>query len=137
MNARAAYYAKKQIKFSQFLNEGRSFGPHGQGLVIADSIKNYNDCLSRELTELTVKANLEVRKTGFKPYVAPALSSGALSIIYTLEGKYHYSSNYIGGVYMGALNRNLLSGLEIEKINMPVELFERLKVTYDYLERFN
>lgn len=134
MNARAAYYAKKHERFSSYLTEGRAFGPHGKGLVIANSIDNYDDELSRELTDLTVKANLEVRKTGFKPFVAPALSSGAISIIHTLEGKWHYSSNFIGGVYMGAKNRNTPSGLEIEKIKMPEPLFERLKETYEYLK---
>jgi hypothetical protein len=39
MNARAAYYAKRDPRFKQFLTEGRSFGPHGQDLVIADSIE--------------------------------------------------------------------------------------------------
>lgn len=133
MNARAAYYAKKHREFSQFLTEGRAFGPHGNDLVIADSINSYNNDLSVKLTELAVKANIEVRKTGFKPFVAPALSSGAISIICTLEGKWHYSSNYIGGVYMGAKNRNIPAGLEIEKIAMPEQLFERLKKTYERL----
>lgn len=137
MNARAAYYAKKDARFSEFLTQGRSFGPHGNDLVIANSIENYDNLLSKELTKLTVEANLEVRKTGFKPYIAPALSSGTISIISTLEGKWHYSSNYLGGVFMGAKNRNLPSGLEIEKIHMPEELFERLEVTYNKLKEFN
>lgn len=133
MNARAAYYAKKYSKYSSYLTEGRAYGPHGDGLIIANSIENYDDKLSRELTKFAVEANLEVRKTGFKPYVAPALSSGAISIISTLEGKWHYSSNYLGGAFMGANNRNLDSGLEIEKIRMPEELFERIKETYEDL----
>jgi malate/lactate dehydrogenase len=137
MNARAAYYAKKYSKYHSYLTEGRAFGPHGNDLVIANSITNYDDELSKELTKLAVEANLEVRKTGFKPYVAPALSSGAISIIYTLEGKWHYSSNYLGGVYMGAKNRNIPSGLEIEKIIMPNELFERIKQTYNNLNQFS
>lgn len=62
-------------RFSQFLTEGRSFGPHGQDLVIADSIENYNDELSKELTQLTVTANLHMRAIGFKPFIAPAYSS--------------------------------------------------------------
>lgn len=135
MNARAMYYAKSDEKFSSYFKEGRAFGPHGNDLVIANSIINYNDKLSKELTKLAVEANLEVRKTGFKPYIAPALSSGAISIICTLEGKYHYSSNYLGGVFMGAKNRNLPSGLEIEKIKMPEELFVRIKYTYEELLR--
>ncbi|WP_326909971.1 lactate dehydrogenase [Sedimentibacter sp. MB31-C6] len=131
MNARAAYYARSNNKYSQYLLEGRAYGPHGNELVIADSITNYNDIISKELTKLTVEANLKVRKTGFKPFVAPALSSGAISIISTLEGKWHYSSNYIGGVYMGSKNRNLPIGLEIEKINMPEELYNRIEKTYN------
>jgi len=134
MNARASYYAKKYDKFTQFLTEGRAFGPHGNDLIIADSIKNYNNELSLELTKLAVEANLEVRKTGFKPYIAPALSSGAISIIHTLSGKWHYSSNFIGGVYMGAKNRNTPAGVEIEKIDMPKILFDRINKTYKALQ---
>ena len=37
MNARAAYYAKKERRFADFLTDGRSFGPHGEDLVIANS----------------------------------------------------------------------------------------------------
>lgn len=134
MNARAAYYAKKYDKFSSYLTEGRAFGPHGNDLVIANSIENYDENLSKELTKLAVEANLQVRNTGFKPYIAPALSSGAISLILTLEGKWHYSSNFIGGVFMGAKNRNLPAGLEIEKIKMPEELFKRLKESYNKLK---
>lgn len=137
MNARAAYYAKKLPEYSSFLTEGRAYGPHGNDLVIANSVMNYDDTLSRELTKLAVEANLEVRKTGFKPYIAPALSSGAISIIYTLEGKWHYSSNYLGGVFMGSKNRNLASGLEIEKVDMPKELFYRIEHTYNSLKKLS
>jgi malate/lactate dehydrogenase len=137
MNARAAYYSKKHEKYSSYLTEGRAYGPHGNDLVIANSIINYDDALSKELTKLAVEANLEVRKTGFKPYVAPALSSGAISIIGTLEGTWHYSSNYLGGVFMGAKNRNLPSGLEIEKINMPEALFKRIHNTYNNLKELS
>lgn len=135
MNARAMYYAKKHHEYFSYLKEGRAFGPHGNDLVIANSIENYDDKLSKELTKLAVEANLEVRKTGFKPYIAPALSSGAISIILTLEGKFHYSSNFLGGVFMGTKNRNLPSGLEIEKIHMPDELFIRIRHTYDELSK--
>lgn len=34
MNARAAYYAKKDARFASFLTEGAAFGPHGSDLVI-------------------------------------------------------------------------------------------------------
>ena len=67
MNARAAYYAKRDPRFSRFLTEGRSFGPHGQDLVVADSIEHYDDALSRELTELTVTANLKCGRSAISP----------------------------------------------------------------------
>ena len=66
MNARAAYYAKRDEKLSSFLAEGRSFGPHGKGLWIANSIDCYDEEISRELTQKTVTANLWMRELGFK-----------------------------------------------------------------------
>ncbi|EOD01833.1 lactate dehydrogenase [Caldisalinibacter kiritimatiensis] len=134
MNARAAYYAKKSPKTNHYIKEGRAFGPHGEGLVIADSIENYNEELSLYLTEKARTANLEVRKTGFKPYIAPALSSGTLSIINTIKGKWHYSATYMGGVYIGANNRLLSSGTEVERLNLPTSLFNRIKSSYKKLE---
>ncbi len=126
MNARAAYYAKKDERFSKFLTEGRSFGPHGDGLVIADSIENYDDDLSKELTHLVVTANVKMRGMGFKPYVAPAFSSGAISILQTLRGEWHCSSVYLGGIYMGVKNRYTEYGLETEVLPLPETLYERI-----------
>lgn len=133
MHARAAYYAGLDRKTAHYIKEGRAFGPHGEGLIIADSIENYNSSLSIELTEKTKTANLEVRKLGFKPYIAPALSSGALSILATIKGQWHYSATFLGGVYFGARNRLLDSGTELERLPMPEELFLRIKNTYESL----
>ena len=105
MNARAAYYAKRDSRFVEFLTDGRSFGPHGEDLVIANSVSHYDDALSRELTNLAAHANLQMRRMGFKPFVAPALSSGALSLLLCLRGQWHCSSAYLGGVFMGGRNR--------------------------------
>ena len=75
MNARAAYYAKRDPRFKQFLTEGRSFGPHGQDLVIADSIENYNDELSKELTNSTVTVmGVRVKSTLVSGNVKPTAS---------------------------------------------------------------
>ncbi|KXZ40240.1 Malate/lactate dehydrogenase [Alkalithermobacter thermoalcaliphilus JW-YL-7 = DSM 7308] len=134
MNARALYYSKKSFSTIHYAKEGRAFGPHGNGLVIADSIYNYDDALSKYLTEKALNANIDVRKTGFKPYVAPALSSGALSIISTIKGKWHYSSTYMGGVFMGSKNRLNPSGIELEVLNLPDELMNRIKESYDNLK---
>lgn len=133
MNARAAYYAKRDERFKQFLTEGRSFGPHGQDLVIADSIENYNDELSKELTELTVTANLKMRAIGYKPFVAPAFSSGAISILLALRGKWHCGSVFLGGVYMGVKNRYTEHGLETECLPLPEALYERIQHAADNL----
>lgn len=133
MNARAAYYARKDSRFASFLTEGRSFGPHGEDLVIANSIDRYDDRLSRLLTERTVHANLQMREMGFKPYVAPALSSGALSLLLCLRGQWHCSSTYLDGVFMGARNRVLPTGTELERLPLPRQLQDRLQTTMDRL----
>lgn len=133
MNARAVYYSKQNPKTIHYANEGRAFGPHGRHLIIADSIQNYNETLSIYLTQKTVNANLDIRETGFKPYIAPALSSGALSIIATISGQWHYSSTYMGGVFMGSNNRLTKSGTEIEMLDLPDLLVNRIKSTYEKL----
>ena len=133
MNARAAYYARKDSRFASFLTEGRSFGPHGEDLVIANSIRHYDDALSRRLTEQAVRANLRMRELGFKPYIAPALSSGALSLLLCLRGRWHCSSTYLDGVFMGARNRVLPTGTELERLPLPQALQDRLQTTMDRL----
>ena len=134
MNARAAYYAKRDDRFTQFLTEGRAFGPHGQDLVVADSIEHYNDELSKELTELVVTANLKMRALGFKPFVAPAFSSGAISLILTLRGEWHCGSVFLGGIYMGVKNRYTPWGLETEILPLPEKLYERIVLAQDNLK---
>ena len=133
MNARAAYYARKDPRFASFLTDGRSFGPHGEDLVIANSIRHYDDALSRRLTEQAVRANLRMRELGFKPYVAPALSSGALSLLLCLRGQWHCSSTYLDGVFMGARNRVLPTGTELERLPLPRQLQDRLQTTMNRL----
>ena len=134
MNARAAYYAKKDSRFAEFLTDGRSFGPHGEDLVIANSVSHYDDALSRELTDLAAHANLQMRRMGFKPFVAPALSSGALSLLLCLRGQWHCSSAYLGGVFMGGRNRMTPGGVEFERLPLPRTLLDRLKETEEKLK---
>lgn len=137
MNARAAYYAKRDERFRQFLTEGRSFGPHGQDLVVADSVEHYNDQLSKELTELTVTANLKMRAIGYKPFVAPAFSSGALSILLALRGEWHCGSVFLGGIYMGVKNRYTANGLETELLRLPGQLYDRIVFAAENLAKIN
>lgn len=133
MNSRASFYAKKSKKTIHFLKEGRVFGPHGKGLIVADSIENYDEDISEYLTNKTINANKEIRKLGFKPYVAPSLSSGALSIISTIKGDWFYGSTYIGRAYMGTKCRLRNNKIEIEQLNLPSKLFEKIEKTYERL----
>ena len=129
MHARAMYYAGKDGRFASYLTEGRAFGPHGEDLVLANSIAHYDDALSRELTEKVAHANLEMRRLGYKPYAAPALSSGALSLLCLLRGEWHYSSVFDGRVFMGCRNRLTREGIEVEQLTLPHALQRRIDET--------
>lgn len=135
MYARASYYAQKNPGYSYFKKSGRAFGPHGKGLIIADNIDNYNEKVSEYLTKKAESANIDIRETGFKPFVAPALSSGALSIISTIKNEWHYSNVFIGGSYFGVRNRLSDYGIEIEKYDMPQKLFEKISKSYDEVKK--
>ena len=134
MNARAAYYAEQDDRFSMYAQEGRAFGPHGKGLVIANSIEHYDDPLSEELTDLAVNANLEIRELGFKPYIAPALSSAAISIVLTLRGEWNYGSLYLGdrnrGAFLGIRSRFNGDKWDYEDPELPDKLYERIRDSY-------
>ncbi len=135
MNMRAEYFAKQDSRLEAYLTEGRAYGPHGSDLVIANSLVHYDDDLSKALTRQTVEANLKVRELGFKPYVAPAMSSGAISLLLTLQGRWHYSSIYFGrgrdGAFLGVKNR-IAEGSEalFEDIPLPPKLYERINCSY-------
>lgn len=137
MNKRAEYYAALDPRFESYLTEGRAYGPHGGDLVIANSIENYDDALSKDLTKQTVEANLRVRELGFKPYLAPAISSGAVSLLLTLQGEWNYSSVYFGkgteGAFMGVKNRINGDEAEFEDIPLPEVLYVRIENAYKNL----
>lgn len=134
MNARAAYFAKQDPRFAAFLTEGRSFGPHGHGLVIANSVEHYDDELSQELTHQVETANLRIRDLGFKPYVAPAVSSGAMQLLLTLRGQWRCASMCLGDVWFGARSRLTEWGGEMECLPQPPALRARLEETETLLK---
>lgn len=139
MHSRACYISEQDGRFSSFPEEGRVFGPHGQDLIVANSIDHYNHALSLELTEKTIAASGQIRDLGFKPYIGPALSSGALTILDTLVGRWNYSSVYFGkgdeGAYLGVKNRRTPYGIQVEDINLPERLYDRTKCAYDNLRQ--
>jgi len=139
MNARALYYSEKDGRFARYAADGRAFGPHGADLVIADSVTDYNEAISRELTDMAITANLKVRDLGYKPYIAPAISSAAITLILTLRGEWNYSSVYIGtdtdGAFLGIKNRVTTAGREYEDLQLPEKLYDRIKKAYEGLRQ--
>ncbi len=133
MNGRASWYARQNPELSTYLTEGRAYGPHGKGLIIADSVRHYDSGKSLHLTDLTLNANIEVRSAGFKPYVAPALSSGAISLLCTIRGQWHYSAVSFGGMFMGCKNRLVQGIQETECLDLPDALKERIRSTCEIL----
>lgn len=133
MNARACFYAEQSDDTIHYIDEGRVFGPHGEGLIVANSIENYNEDISRYLTKKTINANKEVRAFGYKPFIAPSLSSGSLSLIATIRGDWFYGSTYMKDVYMGSKCRLLPSGIEVEQLDLPDKLLKELQKTYNNL----
>lgn len=135
MHGRAAYYSEKEVQKQCYLEKGRAFGPHGKGLVIADDVENYNQKKSSYLTNKVLQANIELRKIGFKPYIAPAISSGALSLLALISGEWHYSAGSLGGIFWGSRNRQTPVGLEWEQFNLPQDLYKHLDASYQQLKK--
>ncbi|MGB3367636.1 MAG: lactate dehydrogenase, partial [Acidaminobacteraceae bacterium] len=131
MYARSLYYLKSS---GHEYKNSRAYGPHGKELVIANDIESYDDELSKNVTYKTVNANMDIRGFGYKPFIAPALSSGALSIINTLTGKWHYSAVYLDGCYFGVRNRLSKSGMEIERSILDEKLASRITDAYKVLK---
>ena len=136
MNMRALYYSKKETeeRYRLYETEGRAFGPHGKDLVIANSIEHYDEEASLRLSNLATDSNLKVRELGFKPYIAPAISSAAISVLLTLRGEWHYGAVYLGsrekGAFMGVKNRLSADGFEYEDKPLPEALYSRIMNAY-------
>ena len=132
MHGRSFYYAKKLGL--EYASNGRVFGPHGKDLICVDHITKYNHQASLELTEKVIHANLDVREEGFKPYIAPAISSGAKSILDAISGNWHYSATCMGTTFFGALNRQTIAGIEYEQNLLDEKLKIRITNSYERLE---
>lgn len=133
MKARARYLAE-QMGYP--VETVEAFGPHGKGLVIANAVDvTYDPVVSAELTKATETFNLKVREWGFKPFIAPALSSAALSIIGMLRGDWHYSTYYMEktGIFFGCRNRWQGEMWIPFSVDMDVRLRERNESTQNFL----
>ena len=128
-----AYYAgKEEIDFTN----GRVYGPHGTDLVVANDPVRYDEMISKHLTDLTVTANLRVRELGFKPYIAPALSSAAVSILRLLRGETCFSAVPMGAAYFGCRSRTTPAGILTEREPLHPALVRKLEETHRRLEEF-
>ena len=134
MAARAAYNAKNDgIDFSG----GRVYGPHGADLIVANHPQNYDEALSARLTQETVTANLRVRELGFKPYIAPALSSAAVSLLRLVHGEVCCSAIPMGGAYFGCRSRTTSAGILTQREALHPALFRKIEEVQQRLERFS
>ena len=134
MHARAEYCARCDGIHTQQL---RVYGPHGNGLVIANAPdEGYDSAISRQLTHQAETANLFVRSLGFKPYLAPGLSSAAVSVLRTLRGDWHDGAVPLGGAYFGCRAKLGVSGPEIRREQLHPELIQRITESYRKLEEF-
>ncbi len=135
MYARAGYHASDP---EDFWENGRVYGPHGKGLVAVNSWKNYHSGESAGITRAAVTENLTIRGMGFKPNIAPAFSSGAISIVEMLQGHWHYSSVYFGdndtGAFLGIRNKLCPQGRMVEDIALPEEVFSMIASSYHELK---
>jgi hypothetical protein len=135
MHARAVYSAERDGIDPERL---RVFGPHGNGLVIANAPnEGYDDPVSRALTHKAETANLTVRAFGFKPYIAPGLSSAAVSVLRALRGEWHDAAVSLGGAYFGCRSRLTIAGAEQRREALHPDLYQRISESYRKLEEFH
>ena len=128
MQARAAYAAKR---LGADFTRGRAFGPHGEGLVVCNAPDDgYDEALSGRLTELARTLNLQVRELGFKPYIAPGLSSAAVSILRMLRGDWFESAVPLGGCYFGCRSRLCGAAAETYRETLAPALITRLETSW-------
>lgn len=131
MYARAYAYATEIAP--EFAAEGAAYGPHGEGLWIANSVSHYDDDKSAQLTKLTKEANLAIRALGAKPYYGPALSSGALSVLSLLRGEWFHGAAPLSDVYFGSRIRVVDGVLYASYRTVPARLENRLMETLEKL----
>lgn len=137
MDMRARYFAARSERYAAYFDDGVALGPHGDGIIIANSLSEYDEEISLELTDMVRHANMQIRELGFKPFIAPALSSAALPLISAIRGDWDLGSVYFGsgekGAFFGCTSRLTRGGQEIKDIELPKPLFFRASKAYSEL----
>lgn len=134
MEARARFAASERgMDFSM----GTVYGPHGKDLIAAnDPGAGYDGVLSRQIGEAAATANLAVRELGFKPYIAPGLSSAAISVLAMLKGAEHAAAVPLDGAYFGCHSRLTRFGPRLKRMELHPELLERIRQVHKRLKEF-
>lgn len=104
MAARANYILEKK-GINNFYKDGQIFGPHNDGVIAIPHKSNSKLKEIREISEQIEHLNFDVRKRGYFPYIAPAVSSVAYNLQYALQGKEVLSCILIDGIYWGFVSR--------------------------------
>ena len=116
----------------------RVYGPHGAGLVAANApTEGYDRARSASLTAATRDMNLRVRELGFKPYIAPGLSSAAVSILQLLRGQVHFGAVPLGKAYFGCQSCMTPLGPRILREELAGPLQDRIAAAFRELEEFS
>lgn len=131
MAARAAYYAPETAP--EYPTEGRAYGPHGEGLWVANSLRQYDDERSLQLTEQAKTANLAIRALGAKPFYGPSLSSGSYSLLSFLRGEWFYTAVAMDGIFLGCRARHRDGIWELEYNDAPEPLCARVGDIFEIL----
>ena len=135
MHARAIFCAERERVYDERICV---YGPHGKGLVVANAPnEGYDDALSEFLTRQSEEANLEIRKIGFKPYIAPGISSAAVSVLRALRGQWHDAAVPMGGTYFGCRARFGENGPEVLRQPLHEKLVSRLEQSFCALREYN
>lgn len=131
MAARARYCAGEMGLSREAL---RVYGPHGEGLICANAPgEDYDEEVSRKLTEATKTMNLRVRELGFKPYIAPGVSSAAVSVLRMVRRERFLAAVELDGAYFGCGGRWGRWGVEVERERLAPRLLENIKHCYSKL----
>ena len=85
-----------------------------------------------------MEANHAVRALGFKPYIAPALSSACLSILSLIRGKPFYGATWTDGVWFGCRTVWTENGpKQLDDLAaLPPALAERIRRTLEALKEW-
>lgn len=132
MAARAYHYAEDIAP--EYRTEGAIYGPHGEGLLVINSLSDYDETRSIALTKAAKEANLAVRALGEKPFYAPSISSGSYSLLHYIQEKPFYAAMALGDVYFGCPMTRRGKYLQPQHTQVPECTLPRFNDTYEKLK---